>query len=173
MLGLGQRARRESGGAPGWIGPREGGLPELATGGSAPPRVDSAAQDLDQRLRKLRSSDEPRAERRTSRPSKSLGAERVRSGSDLSESSRAEARRARPPDGAVRIPWWIGGVGVSLLFPVIGMIADKRRYGAIHPAWFVGVGSVIGLQIVADLIAYSAWGIEFTRWFLEGTPGLA
>jgi hypothetical protein len=67
--------------------------------------------------------------------------------------------------------WWIGGIGVSLIFPIIGMIADKRRYGAIHPAWFVGVGSVIGLQIVADLVAYSAWGIEFTKWFLEGTPG--
>ena len=67
--------------------------------------------------------------------------------------------------------WWIGAISTPLLFPVIGMIADKRRYGAIHPAWFVGVGSVIGLQIVADLIAYSAWGVEFTKWFLEGTPG--
>jgi hypothetical protein len=67
--------------------------------------------------------------------------------------------------------WWIGGIGISLVFPIIGMIADKRRYGAIHPAWFVGIGSVIGLQVVADLLAYSAWGIEFTKWFLEGTPG--
>jgi hypothetical protein len=67
--------------------------------------------------------------------------------------------------------WWIGGIGLPLIFPVIGMLADKRRYDTIHPAWFVGIGSVIGLQIVADLLAYSAWGIEFTKWFLEGTPG--
>ena len=51
------------------------------------------------------------------------------------------------------------------------MIADKRRYGTIHPAWFVGISSVVVLQGIADLIAYSQWGIEFTQWFLAGTPG--
>ena len=69
--------------------------------------------------------------------------------------------------------WWIGGIGMPLIFPVIGMIADKRRYGTIHPAWFVGVGGVLSLQAIADLVAYSAWGIEFTRWFIAGTPGAA
>ena len=34
VLGLGQRARREPSDAPAWIGPREGGLPELATSGT-------------------------------------------------------------------------------------------------------------------------------------------
>jgi len=67
--------------------------------------------------------------------------------------------------------WWIGAVGTPLLFPIIGMIADKRRYGTIHPAWFVGISSVVVLQGIADLIAYSQWGIEFTQWFLAGTPG--
>jgi len=67
--------------------------------------------------------------------------------------------------------WWIGAVGAPLLFPIIGMIADKRRYGKIHPAWFVGIGGVIVLQAIADLIAYSQWGIGFTEWFLAGTPG--
>lgn len=69
--------------------------------------------------------------------------------------------------------WWIGGVGMTLIFPIIGMIADKRRYRAIHPAWFVGIGSVIGLQVVADVFAYSPMGVQFTHWFLEGTPGAA
>ena len=69
--------------------------------------------------------------------------------------------------------WWIGGVGLSLIFPAIGMLADKRRYGAIHPAWFVGIGCVVGLQIVCDLVAYSPMGIQFTQWFLAGTPGAA
>jgi len=67
--------------------------------------------------------------------------------------------------------WWIGAVGLPLIFPLIGMLADKRRYGKVHPAWFWGVGLVIGLQAVADLIAYSPMGIEFTEWFLAGTPG--
>ncbi len=67
--------------------------------------------------------------------------------------------------------WWIGAVGLPLIFPVIGMIADKRRYGRVHPAWFWGVGLVIGFQAVADLVAYSDWGVAFTRDFLAGTPG--
>jgi hypothetical protein len=67
--------------------------------------------------------------------------------------------------------WWVGAVGLPLIFPLIGMLADKRRYGSIHPAWFVGVGGVIALQAIADLIAYSPLGYQFTEWFLAGTPG--
>ena len=40
--------------------------------------------------------------------------------------------------------WWIGGIGLSLIFPVIGMIADKRRYGAIQS----GFASLIRRQIL-------------------------
>lgn len=67
--------------------------------------------------------------------------------------------------------WWIATVLIPLIFPLIGMLADKRRYGAIHPAWFWGVGLVLGTQVVADLIAYSDWGIAFTQDFVAGTPG--
>lgn len=66
--------------------------------------------------------------------------------------------------------WW-AMLAVMQVFPIVGALADKRRYGRVHPAWFWGIGTVIGVQIVADLIAYSAWGIEFTRWFVAGTPG--
>jgi hypothetical protein len=67
--------------------------------------------------------------------------------------------------------WWIGAVGLPLIFPVVGMIADKRRYGRVHPAWFWGIGLVIGVQAVADLVAYSDWGVAFTKDFIAGTPG--
>ena len=94
----------------------------------------------------------------------------------------ADVLQLRHPDRAGNRPpganpllepyaWWIGGVGISLIFPVIGMMADKRRYGAIHPAWFVGVGSVLGVQIVADLFAYSATGIALHPLVPRGTPG--
>jgi hypothetical protein len=69
--------------------------------------------------------------------------------------------------------WWIGAVGLPLIFPIIGMLADKRRYGRVHPAWLWGVGLVIVVQAVADLAAYSPMGVEFTRWFIAGTPGAA
>lgn len=67
--------------------------------------------------------------------------------------------------------WWIGAVGTPLIFPIIGMLADKRRYGSIHRAWLWGVGLVIGVQAIADLIAYSPMGVRFTEWFIAGTPG--
>jgi hypothetical protein len=58
-----------------------------------------------------------------------------------------------------------------ILFAGIGMLADKRRYGRVHPAWLVGIATVIGIQVVADLIAYSDWGVAFTEQFIAGTPG--
>lgn len=60
---------------------------------------------------------------------------------------------------------------VTLIFPVIGMIADLRRSGRIHPAWFWGVGAIIAVQIIADLVAYSAWGVSVTQSVVEGTAG--
>ena len=67
--------------------------------------------------------------------------------------------------------WYLTAVLPAILFPAIGALADRRRYGAVHPAWLWGIGIVIGIQIVADLIAYSPLGYQFTEWFLAGTPG--
>jgi len=60
---------------------------------------------------------------------------------------------------------------VTLVFPVIGMVADLRRHGRVHEAWLWGVGAIIAVQVIADLIAYSAWGVSFTQSLLAGTPG--
>ena len=67
--------------------------------------------------------------------------------------------------------WYVSAILPAVLFPAIGMLADKRRYGRAHPAWLWGIGTVLGLQVVADLIAYSDWGVGFTEQFLAGTPG--
>lgn len=64
-------------------------------------------------------------------------------------------------------------IAVTLVFPVIGMIHDRRRYGRVHPAWYVGIGAIILTQVLADLLAYSDWGIDLTRDILAGTPGTA
>lgn len=58
-----------------------------------------------------------------------------------------------------------------LLFPIAGMIADKRRTGRVHPAWFWGVGAIILTQILADTIAFSDLGKAVTQAVIEGTPG--
>ena len=67
--------------------------------------------------------------------------------------------------------WYLTAILPAILFPAIGMLADKRRYGAAHPAWLWGIGLVLGTQVIADLIAYSDWGIAFTKDFVAGTPG--
>jgi hypothetical protein len=66
---------------------------------------------------------------------------------------------------------WRIVIAITLVFPLIGMIADKRRLGHVHAAWFWGVGAIVLVQVVADLIAYSAWGVSLTQSLLEGTPG--
>jgi len=69
--------------------------------------------------------------------------------------------------------WYVEAVTPPLLFMAIGILADTRRYGRPHPAWFWGIGTVIAIQIVADSIAYSSAGIAFTEQFVAGTPGAA
>lgn len=66
---------------------------------------------------------------------------------------------------------WRITIAATLIFPLIGMIADYRRSGRVHQAWFWGVGLVLGAQIVADLIAYSPLGVSLTEQVLAGTPG--
>jgi len=66
---------------------------------------------------------------------------------------------------------WRIMMAVTLVWPVIGMIRDLRRDGRIHPAYLWGVGAIIAMQIVADMIAYSAFGISLTQSVLEGSPG--
>lgn len=60
---------------------------------------------------------------------------------------------------------------VTLVWPAIGMIRDWRSDGRVHPAYLWGVGAIIAVQVVADLIAYSAFGVSLTQSLLEGTPG--
>ncbi len=60
---------------------------------------------------------------------------------------------------------------VSLIWPIIGMIRDLRRDGRIHPAYLWGVGAIIVVQVIADVIAYSALGVSLTQSILDGSPG--
>jgi len=66
---------------------------------------------------------------------------------------------------------WRAAVFVPLIFPLIAIIAEKRRTGTIHQAWFWGVGSIVVAQIIADIIAYSSFGISLTEWVIAGSPG--
>ena len=72
------------------------------------------------------------------------------------------------------IPYaWKICIAITLLFPVAGMIADKRRYGRVHPAWWWGAGSIALVQIAASLLASSSWGVGVTKAIIAGYPGSA
>lgn len=68
--------------------------------------------------------------------------------------------------------WWVG-TGVSLVFPLAGMVIDWRRRGRIHPAWLWAVGVIVVVHLASMAVAASAPGLAFTRWVIEGTPGAA
>ncbi len=60
---------------------------------------------------------------------------------------------------------------VTFLFPVIGMIADKRRDGVVHPAYKWGLGIYVAVFAASMLLAYSPIGYRVTKAVVDGTPG--
>lgn len=66
---------------------------------------------------------------------------------------------------------WHIMIGVLLIWPLMGMVRDLRTTGRVHPAWFWGIGILLGFQLVADFIAYSDFGIALTERYIAGSPG--
>jgi hypothetical protein len=64
-------------------------------------------------------------------------------------------------------------VAASLLFPAWGMVADRRRSGRIHPAWWWGMGVIVGGQLIAEAVAGSTLGLSLYDWVAAGSPGAA
>lgn len=71
-------------------------------------------------------------------------------------------------------PWaWEAILAVCLIFPLVGMWADKRRSGRVHPAWLWGVAAMIGCLLLTEAITYSPVGDAIYRSVVAGTPGEA
>ena len=66
--------------------------------------------------------------------------------------------------------WLITQLG-TFAFPAIGMLADLRKRGAIHPAYKWGLGIYVIVFALSMLLAYSHWGYALTEAFVAGTPG--
>ncbi|KUO57687.1 MAG: hypothetical protein APF78_05005 [Sphingomonadales bacterium BRH_c3] len=66
---------------------------------------------------------------------------------------------------------WRITIAATLIFPIIGMIADWRRSGKVHPAWLWGAGLILGAQILGSFIAYTSLGVSLTELLLAGSPG--
>lgn len=66
---------------------------------------------------------------------------------------------------------WIIIFCVTLIFPIVGMIADKRKLGYVHPAYWWGTGIIVGTFVGSMLLAYSPLGFAFTEWVIAGSAG--
>lgn len=72
------------------------------------------------------------------------------------------------------IPWAAWGVFVAvMLFPLAGMIADKRRTGVVHRAWWWGAGAIMATQVAMGAVAFSGPGLALYEAVTRGTPGAA
>jgi hypothetical protein len=70
------------------------------------------------------------------------------------------------------IPWaWEATLAACLLFPIAGMVADLRRDGRVHPAWFWGLGVLIGATALIEAITYSPVGTALYAAVTAGSPG--
>lgn len=68
-------------------------------------------------------------------------------------------------------PWCI--FACMMLFPIIGMIHDRRRHRRVHPAWWSGVAILIGMQVTMDVIAVTPLGAALYAAATRGSPGAA
>lgn len=72
------------------------------------------------------------------------------------------------------IPWaWEIANLVPLVFVLVGMVADRRRYGRVHPAWWTGLGVAVGWLVLGEVLAYTPLGYALTEQVLSGYPGAA
>lgn len=69
-------------------------------------------------------------------------------------------------------PWAFEATAICvLLFPLAGIVADRRRSGSVHPAWLWGTG-VVALSICSvEALSYSPLGAALYETVTAGTPG--
>lgn len=68
---------------------------------------------------------------------------------------------------------WTATILLTFAFPLIGMIADWRRDGRVHPAWWWGMGINVGVFAASMALAYTPVGYALTEWVTAGSPGAA
>ena len=62
---------------------------------------------------------------------------------------------------------------VTLILPVIALVADKHRNGRVHPAFRWGIGIYVGVFVCSMLLAYSPIGYAITDRVIAGSAGAA
>ncbi|QAY75856.1 hypothetical protein [Sphingosinicella sp. BN140058] len=58
-----------------------------------------------------------------------------------------------------------------LLWPMLGLAADRSRRGRVHPAWWCGLAAMAATQLAMTLVAHSPLGLRLYAAVTAGTPG--
>ena len=71
-------------------------------------------------------------------------------------------------------PWaWEASFAAGLIFPIVGMFADLKRRGQVHPAWRSGILTMIGAFLLIETITYTPVGQDLYRIITANSPGAA
>lgn len=62
---------------------------------------------------------------------------------------------------------------LALVFPVAGMMLDRRRSGTAHRAWLWGIAAIVATQALTDAITYSPLGDAIYQAATADSPGAA
>lgn len=72
------------------------------------------------------------------------------------------------------IPWgWEATFIATLVFPLIGVLADLMRNGRVHPAWIWGIGAMFAMFAAVEAITYTPVGTALYDAVTAGSPGAA
>lgn len=66
---------------------------------------------------------------------------------------------------------WLITTLVTMAWPMIGMVADLRHNGRVHPAYGWGLTAYAVTFALSMATAYSPMGMAVTEWLVAGTPG--
>jgi hypothetical protein len=65
--------------------------------------------------------------------------------------------------------WWV--FAAAMIWPLIGIFADLRRRGAVHPAWGWGVAALVVTQLITVSLPATPLGIAIYDAVTAGYPG--
>lgn len=60
-----------------------------------------------------------------------------------------------------------------MLFPIAGVVADLRRSGRVHPAWWWGIGTLLATHLAITVLTFSPIGPAIYAAVTAGSPGAA
>ena len=61
----------------------------------------------------------------------------------------------------------------AIVFLIVGIVRDVRKFGQVHPAWWIGLAAMAVLIVVPKVLAPTAFGDWLYTATVAGTPGEA